>query len=806
MIECGKDVVIFEVEKLSVIFDDVEAVKAKTKILMNSDGVYYVYLKPYEFDETKSRTLEKKDGTKIIIHGDGETLDDHEWSNISHNENITEVRLSGILSHLKTQGFNVDDFEYGNESVRNDSAFTYAAKLLKEGKNTNQVWADLFNREKVYEHPMDIPSLSKVFELALKESGIEESEKPIRLPSSFLEWHDYLIIYVRRNYNYNELSNTFYFDLNDEHIHVMMQVYTKSFTKYIMDILKLHGLEPKLEFISDININIKDIKPDLYDKIISFHCDVIAVEDKMTVTTKADFICDRCQSAKTETCDEHRKIGNVLCSSCDGKMGEYRILESEYVQILWLSEFITESKHGKPNVFKAKLYGDFVGESFVGQKKIIVGQFRQEKKAKTKYNEPFIDIVCVISLDDDEVLLPSGEEIEEWKERVKEEDFLTELTKSAYTTLGNVEAKKTVLLSSVSAPATSKKINNIAVFLLGDPGTSKSTIMKETMNITQKCIFTTGKGNTAAGLTGGMDRVTSNSPLVFLPGALTIANEGTAIIDEIDKMNPHDREALLTAMAEGFVPINKVGMHGTLPTNTTILAAANPKSGRWKDLPILDQINLTEPLLSRFAIIWLIRDQVDEYRDADIAKHILKEMSTNTENIIDAEKIKKFINYVKMTYVPELTDEAKKHISEYYVRIRGFSKKQNKIPIDPRKIEDLAKLTMAHARIHMRDKADKKDAKAICDIFEESLKSFGIDPNDGNVMETFKTRKQVNKEDFVSDCLQRLGANDETFTEEDFMIDVGNGLYYNRDQAEVVFQKCVNKGRISKNPDDTYRL
>jgi replicative DNA helicase Mcm len=806
MIQCGKDVVVFEVEKLSVIFDDVEAVKAKTKILTDSVGVFYVCLKPYEFDETRSRTLEKKDGTKIIIHGDGETLDDHEWSNVSNNENITEVRLSGILNHLKTQGFNVDDFEYGNDSVRKDSAFIYAVKLLKEGKNTNQVWVDLFRREKVYEHPMDIPLLSKMFELALKESGVVKSEKPKKLPRSFQEWHDYLIIYVRCNYNYNQLSNTFYFDLNDEYIHVMIQAYTRSFTKYIMDILKLYGLEPKLEFISDTNINIKDIEPNLYDKIISFHCDVIAVEDRMTVTTKADFMCDKCQASKTVTCDEHRRLDSVLCNTCDTKMREYRILESEYVQILWLSEFITESRHGKPNVFKAKLYGDFVGEAFVGQKKIIVGQFRQEKKAKTKYNEPFIDIVCIISLDEEETLLPTEDEIEKWKELVKEKDFLTELTKSAYTTLGNTEAKKTVLLSSVSAPETSKKINNIAVFLLGDPGTSKSTIMKETMNITQKCIFTTGKGNTAAGLTGGMDRVTSNSPLVFLPGALTIANEGTAIIDEIDKMNPHDREALLTAMAEGFVPINKVGMHGTLPTNTTILAAANPKSGRWKDLPILDQINLTEPLLSRFAIIWLIRDEVDEYRDADIAKHILKEMSVNTEITVDAEKIKKFINYVKMTYVPELTDEAKKHIAEYYVRIRGFSKKQNKIPIDPRKIEDLAKLTMAHARIHMRDKADKNDAKAICDIFEESLKSFGIDPSDGNVMETFKTQKQMNKEDFISDCLQRLGIDEETFTEEDFMVEIANGLYFNRDQAKMVFQKCVNSGRISKNSDDTYRL
>lgn len=806
LIKCGKDIIIVEVSSLDTLFDDIETAKTKTIIKQNNKQVFFIYLKPREFDDVKSHTVKKDDDT-IIFHGEGDEIDDTNFKDVSSTNTLTSARVSGMLNSLKMKGYDIGELDY--DYVRKDQAYVFIARILQEESDTNVCWLRLLDRETIYgDKRMDIPELNKIFETAMSDANKDDSDLCDEEPNSEEKCVRYLIMFIRRNYAYNELSNKFTLNIDDDVIRYMIKRFPDWFSRIVKRALESYKLKCSLSFSAESTIKMADLKPELGDNIICFDCDVIAVEDRMTVTTQADFKCMNCMAVRSATLNAKRVFDDIMCYQCDRIMKQHRIISTQYVQILWLSEFMTEATHGKPDTIKGKIYGDFVGESFVGQKKRIVGQFKSEKKDRSKYNEIFIDVVTVIDLDDDDILLPTDEELDEWKNLISKlgDDFLTRLTELSYTIIGHIGVKKSSLLAVASAPKTTKKVNNLSELLLGDPGVAKSKIIQETLNLSQKSIFTTGKGNSAAGLTGGMDRISSNSPLVFLPGALTIANEGLAGVDEIDKMNEHDRESMLTAMSEGFVPINKVGVHGTLPTDTTIIAAANPKTGRYRDKPILDQINISEPLLSRFTMIWLMRDVVDEYNDACIAQHILNDMSMGTEITVDSEKIKRFLNYVKLNYYPTLSKEAKKHLQQYYIKVRKLSSRQDRIPVDARKVEDLSKLSIAYARINMRDLVTESDAKKMCELFDESLESFGIDPKNGNIMETFKSKRENNKQEFQDDALKRLRLDGGTFTEDDFIVELArDGAFYTQESAKILFRRLQAKGDIFKNTDDTYR-
>ncbi len=806
MVKCGKDLVVIEVDSLESLFDDVEIAKSKTVIKQNNSLKFFIYIKPMEFDNVSTRTI-KKDSDTVIFHGEGDELDDSEFIDVSNTDKIATSRISGMLNSLQMKGYDIGDLNY--DHVRKDQAYAFITRIFKEESDTNVCWLKLLERERVYgDKRMDIPELGKIFQTAMSEAGKDETDLCDEIPDTYNKRVNYLIMYIRRNYNYNELSNKFTINLNNNTLWEIMENDPDAFIEMSKNALSYYKLQCSLDFIVDTNVKMIDLKPELDKNMVVFDCEIIAVEDKMSVTIRGDFKCPMCRGVRSATSTNRGMFDDIACFECEKSMKLYRILETKSIQIMWLSESMTDARHGKPSVIKSKIYGDFVGESFVGQKKRIIGQFRSERKDRSKYNEIFIDVIAVIDLDDEDILLPTDDEINEWRKLCEEsgDEFLTKLTDLSYTVIGNIGVKKSSILAVVSAPKTTKKINNLHELMVGDPGVAKSHIIKETLKLSQKQILTTGRGNTAAGLTGGMDRVTSNSPLVFLPGALTIANEGLAGVDEIDKMNENDREAMLPAMSEGYVPINKVGVHGILPTDTTIIAGANPKTGRWKDKPILDQITMSEPLLSRFTIIWLIRDIVDEYNDANVAYHILNDMSPDTEITVDSDKIKRFLNYVKINYNPTLSDEAKKYLQQYYVKIRKISSRQDRIPVDARKVEDLAKLSIAYARVNMRDRVTKNDAKLMCELFEESLQSFGIDPENGNIMETFKSRQDVNKQEFLSDALVRLRLDGDTFTEDDFIIELArDGTFYSQDQARVLFKRLQAKGEIFKNPDDTYR-
>jgi len=165
---------------------------------------------------------------------------------------------------------------------------------------------------------------------------------------------------------------------------------------------------------------------------------------------------------------------------------------------------------------------------------------------------------------------------------------------------------------------------DINVLLLGDPGTAKSQVLKYVEKTAHRAVFATGQGASAVGLTASVRRDPMTSEWTLEGGALVLADKGTCLIDEFDKMNDQDRTSIHEAMEQQTISISKAGIVTTLHARCAVVAAANPIGGRYNStIPFSQNVELTEPILSRFDILCVVRDTVDPSEDERLAKFVV---------------------------------------------------------------------------------------------------------------------------------------------------------------------------------------
>lgn len=165
---------------------------------------------------------------------------------------------------------------------------------------------------------------------------------------------------------------------------------------------------------------------------------------------------------------------------------------------------------------------------------------------------------------------------------------------------------------------------DINVLLLGDPGTAKSQVLKYIEKTAHRAVFATGQGASAVGLTASVRRDPLTSEWTLEGGALVLADRGTCLIDEFDKMNDQDRTSIHEAMEQQTISISKAGIVTTLQARCSIVAAANPIGGRYNaSIPFSQNVELTEPILSRFDILCVVRDTVDPEEDERLANFVV---------------------------------------------------------------------------------------------------------------------------------------------------------------------------------------
>jgi replicative DNA helicase Mcm len=202
-------------------------------------------------------------------------------------------------------------------------------------------------------------------------------------------------------------------------------------------------------------------------------------------------------------------------------------------------------------------------------------------------------------------------------------------------------------------------------------------------------------------------------------------------IDEMDKMRPEDRVAIHEAMEQHTVSVAKGGIVATLNARTAMLAAANPALGRYEPhRTVAENISLPVTILSRFDLIFVLRDVPNKEADAKMSEHILeihRRGASPVEAQIDADLIRKYVSYAK-TIKPRLSKEALKHLSEFYLAMRSASETEGSpVAITARQLESLVRISEARARVALRKEVTGEDAEAAIAIMKRSLEEVGID-------------------------------------------------------------------------------
>ena len=254
----------------------------------------------------------------------------------------------------------------------------------------------------------------------------------------------------------------------------------------------------------------------------------------------------------------------------------------------------------------------------------------------------------------------SEEEEQEFLEMSRRPDLYERFAECiAPSIYGNKDIKKAIAClllggSKKILPDGMKLRGDINVLLLGDPGTAKSQLLKFVEKVAPIAIYTSGKGSSAAGLTASVQRDTNTREFYLEGGAMVLADGGVVCIDEFDKMRDEDRVAIHEAMEQQTISIAKAGITTILNARTSVLAAANPIFGRYDDLKTPgENIDFQTTILSRFDMIFIVRDEHEKGRDERIARHVMgiqmggRGMEEQAEAEISVEKMKRYVSYCK---------------------------------------------------------------------------------------------------------------------------------------------------------------
>jgi replicative DNA helicase Mcm len=344
---------------------------------------------------------------------------------------------------------------------------------------------------------------------------------------------------------------------------------------------------------------------------------------------------------------------------------------------------------------------------------------------------------------------------------------------------GHAIIKESILLLMVGSTQRimgdgTKIRGDINVFLVGDPGTAKSEMLKFCARLAPRGLYTSGRGSTAAGLTAAVVR-DKTGIMMLEAGAVVLGDQGLVCIDEFDKMKPEDRSALHEVMEQQSASIAKGGIVATLNARTSILAAANPMYGKYDPFKnITENVALPIPLLTRFDLIFVVRDIPSKEKDRNIAQHIIglhKKSATDTRSLIDADIFTKYLAYCKRSD-PTLTPEAEEKILDYYLKMRNVESEEM-ITVTPRQLGGLIRLATARARLLMKDQVEAEDAERAIFLIQSMLEDAGVDVNTGKVdlgVLQGRPHSEVSKLQLFMDVLKSLEGDSKTPVEEKLFV------------------------------------
>ncbi len=484
--------------------------------------------------------------------------------------------------------------------------------------------------------------------------------------------------------------------------------------------------------------------------------------------TEAVFKCRRCG-------EENRiiQVGELfreplVCESPNcGRKGPFDLVIERTVFRDWQSLCVQEPperlRGGRmPRKLDCIVRDDFVDKAVPGNHIVITGVLRVFQEGRRhERKKTFRKILSVSHI---EILQKGVEDVElssddnaKIKELAKDPWLRNKIIQSIAPSIYGLDAIKEAIALQLfgSEPVDlldgTRIRGDIHVLLEGDPSTAKSQLLKWAANAAPRGLYASGPKTSGVGLTAATVRDELSGSWSLEAGVMVIADGGLAALDELDKMDPKESNTLLESMEQQTVSVAKAGIVATLNTRTALLAGANPKHGRWEpNLNFSEQINIDPVLLSRFDIIFIVRDVPDTERDRAIARHIANLHIAPKRVVrpsISTENLRKIIIYARKNLDPKLSEEVAKVAEDFFVEWRRVAKNQgNPIPITIRQYEGIIRLAKANARMNLSDRVTVEDVNRAITLLQRSLQDTGVDVETGkldiDILMTGKSRSQ----------------------------------------------------------------
>jgi replicative DNA helicase Mcm len=522
-----------------------------------------------------------------------------------------------------------------------------------------------------------------------------------------------------------------------EQLRIEDSEYAEKIDKIIVRVIKLLGKE-QLRKLGSKNMS----------KLVLVEGIIVRATPVRPMVQIGAFKCKRCGTMNMIDQNGQFLKAPSICMAPDcGRDGPFEFTqeESQFIdsQDLRLQEKPEDLPPGQlPRVLAVKLIGDEIVDlarpgdhvSIVGIVRAFAPSLMGMGKLRTFILQLDANSVEVLGKEP-ETSPPTPEEEAEMVELSKDPQVHRKiLTSIAPSIFGNEHLKEAVmylLFGGVSRQLPDVNIRGeINALIIGDPGTAKSQLLQYVSRLAPRGLYTSGRGTTAAGLTAAVVREKGGS-MSLEAGALVLADKGICCIDEMDKMRPEDRVAIHEAMEQHTVSVAKGGIVATLNARTAVLAAANPSLGRYEpNRTVAENISLPVTILSRFDLIFVLRDIPNKETDNKMSRHILemhKRGISPTEAAVNAELLRKYVSFAK-NVKPELSDEALKRLSEFYLAMRSASESEGSpVAITARQLEALIRVSEARARVALRPSVTPEDAEAAIAIMKRSLEEVGID-------------------------------------------------------------------------------
>jgi len=612
------------------------------------------------------------------------------------------------------------------------------------------------------------------------------------------------------------------------------------------------GCEKKIEDINSFDIN----------KLVTFEGDIISAGKVCALLKKAYFVCPRCGKIKTYTISNYfKKIPRVICDREDCREEMTLDLDSStYVNIqeLEIQQPIDLMKNPEDPPKSIKVFLENSQGIYSGRVKVVGTVIR--KSTRSNLTSPIFEI-CVRSnsvsliesyqkIEARDVLKPDL--IEVLNELGKKKNIVDILSNYLIAQIKGYEVvKKAIFLQQIKGctkflPDGTPLRRDSHILLITDPGVGKSTMLRRIARLFPQNYYASVTTATGGGLTANVIRESTDigDGWVVKPGVFVKSNEGTACIDELT-VDKNVMKYILEAMESQTIHVNKGGINVKLPARCAVLAACNPKRGRFDpNLGIVEQIDIPPPLLSRFDLIFPLRDIPDRRKDEEIAEHILDvHIETATKDysilkpieidgiVVDENLIKSYIIYARTCayfeenqalYMeddvderklknPYLTKAAKKIIKDFYINMRKLGEGDNPIPVTARQLEAIIRISEMHAKARLSEKVEERDAKVAVEIIEECLNQVAYDPETGKydigkIMGQLPKSK-YDKMDKILEIIKELSAlSNDGLASEDDIIERASEFGISEKEVEELLEKLKRNAEIYSPRFGYYRI